>query len=289
MKRNILVGFSLILAVFLTSCGGGSKKSDTEETNKEVTIAMVNWIECIANTHLAKAVLEQKGYEVELVNADVAPVFAAVAKGDADVFMEVWEPITHEPYMEKFGDQVERLGVVYEEGLLGLVVPQYVEINSIDELNSAKGQFEGKIVGINPGAGIMSVTEKVIDEYNLDYELVTSSEAGMLASLKRAYDKEEAVVVTGWKPHTKFARYDLKILEDPKGTMGAAETISVIATNGWAEANPELATFFSNFKMNDDNLGSLMLAIEENAGNEEEAALNWYNEHKTLVDSWFNE
>ncbi len=288
MKRNILVRFSLILAVFLTSCGSGNKKGATDKENKKVTIAMVNWIECIANTHLAKVVLEQRGYEVELVNADVAPVFAAVAKGNADVFMEVWEPITHQPYMEKFGDQVERLGVVYEEGRLGLVVPQYVDINSIDELNSAKGQFEGKIIGINPGAGIMSVTEKVVDEYGLDYELVTSSEAGMLASLKRAYDRENWVVVTGWKPHTKFARYDLKILDDPKGTMGAAETISTIATKGWAEANPELATFFSNFKMNDDHLGSLMLAIEENAGSEDEAALNWYNEHKALVDGWFN-
>lgn len=289
MKRNILVVASLVTTVFLTSCSTGQKKSEAENANKEVTIAMVNWIECIANTHLAKVVLEEKGYDVELINADVAPVFAAVARGDADVFMEVWEPVTHKSYMEKFGAQVENIGTVYTDGRLGLVVPQYVQINSIDELNSVKAKFDGKIIGINPGAGIMSVTEKVIDEYDLDYELVASSEAGMLASLKKAYDKEEWIVVTGWKPHTKFARYNLKILEDPKGSMGAAETISVIATKGWTDENPELATFFNNFKMNDDLLGSLMLAIENNPGAEDEAAKNWYQEHKELVDSWFKE
>ena len=289
MKRNNLFGVIILFAVFFMSCTGGKNQNNTAGENKEVTIAMVNWIECIANTHLAKVVLEERGYDVELVNADVAPVFAAVAKGNADVFMEVWEPITHKSYMEKFGDQLETLGTVYEEGRLGLVVPKYVDINSIDELNNVKAQFDGKIIGINPGAGIMSVTKKVIDGYKLDYELVTSSEAGMLASLKRAYDKGEWIVVTGWKPHTKFARYDLKILEDPQGTMGAAETISVIATKGWSDTHPELATFFSNFKMSDDLLGSLMLAIENNAGTEDEAALNWYHEHRELVDGWFSE
>ncbi|MGQ7869515.1 glycine betaine ABC transporter substrate-binding protein [Sunxiuqinia sp. sy24] len=287
MKRTSLLGFILVFAIFLTSCTGGKKNSADEETNKEVTIAMVNWIECIANTHLAKVVLEERGYDVELINADVAPVFAAVAKGDADLFMEVWEPITHKSYIEKFGAKVEHLGTVYKDGRLGLVVPQYVEINSIDELNSVKEKFDGKIIGINPGAGIMGITENVIKDYELDLELVTSSEAGMLASLKRAYDKGEWIAVTGWKPHTKFARYDLKILEDPKGVMGEVETISVIATKGWAKANPELAPFFKNFQLNDDLLGTLMVAIESNPGSEDEAALAWYNEHKELVDSWF--
>ncbi len=278
--------FVALAAIVLASCAGGQKKATDE---KKVTIAMVNWIECIANTNLAKAVLEEKGYDVKLVNADVAPVFAAVAKGNADVFMEVWEPVTHEPYLTKFGNQIEHVGTVYSEGRLGLVVPSYVSINSIEELNGVADKFDGKIIGINPGAGIMNITEKVIEEYGLNLELVASSEAGMLASLKKAYDKNEWIVVTGWKPHTKFARYDLKILEDPKKTMGEAETISVIATKGWMEANPELATFFKNFKMDDELLGSLMVAVENSPGKESEAAKEWYLAHKELVDSWFAE
>lgn len=278
--------FFVVISLLLAACSGGQKKTTDREV---VTIAMVNWIECIANTNLAKVVLEEKGYEVKLINADVAPVFAAVAKGNADLFMEVWEPVTHKPYMEKFGGQVERIGTIYPDGRIGLVVPAYVTINSIDEMNEVSDQFSGKIVGINPGAGIMSLTEQVINDYSLDYELVASSEAGMLASLKKAYDKQDWIIVTGWKPHTKFFRYDLKILDDPKKTMGGAETISIIATKGWAEKNPKLATFFKNFKVDDDLLGSLMVAVEENPGRESEAARKWYEEHRVLVDSWFEE
>lgn len=284
-QKYLLVGLTIVLTLFFSNCTETQKK----ENDKEVTIAMVNWIECIANAHLCKVVLEDKGYNVNLINADVAPIFAAVAKGDADVFMEVWEPITHSAYMDNFGNQLEKVGVIYTEGILALVVPDYVTIKSIDELNSAKEKFNGDIIGIDPGAGIMGITAKVIDEYNLDYQLIPSSEAGMLAALKRAYDRKEWIVVTGWKPHSKFTRHNLKVLEDPKGVLGEAETISIIAQKGWSERRPELATFFSNIKLNDELWGSLMLAIESNPGKEDDAARGWYNNHKELVDRWFQE
>lgn len=279
---------SAIVAFFmLFSCGNKKNSENSTESKGTVKIAYVNWIECIADTYLAKAALEAKGYEVEVINADVAPVFAAVAKGDADLFLEVWEPITHKDYVERFGDKIEKVGTIYTEGKLGLVVPDYVTINSIEELNEHKDKFDGKIIGINPGAGIMSLTNDLIEAYNLDLELVTSSEAGMLATLKRDFDRNNWVAVTGWKPHTKFAKWNLKILEDPKKVYGETETISVYATKGWSAKNPELATFFSNFKMNDENLGTLMVAMEENPGKESEAANEWYLNHKDLVDSWF--
>ncbi|GET34450.1 glycine/betaine ABC transporter [Prolixibacter bellariivorans] len=289
MHMNLLRKLTIISAValMLTSCGGSKKKNSEKGAQKKITIAMVNWSECIADTHLAKVALEAHGYKVDLVNADVAPVFAAVAKGDANVFMEVWGPITHKPYLDKFGDKIEKLGTIYKDGRLGLVVPDYVTIDSINQLNEYKDKFDGKIIGINPGAGIMKITQNVIKDYNLDYELVTSSEAGMLASLKKAYDKKEWVVVTGWKPHTMFAKWKLKILKDPKKVMGNAESISTYATKGWAAKNPEAATFFSNFKMNDDLLGSLMLAVEAAPGKEDQAAQKWYEDHKELVDGWF--
>ena len=286
---NLLRKLTIIFAaaLMLTSCGGSKKKNSEKGAQKKVTIAMVNWAECIADTHLAKVALEDHGYKVDLINADVAPVFAAIAKGDANVFMEVWSPITHKPYLDKFGDKIEKLGTIYTDGRLGLVVPQYVTIDSINQLNEYKDKFDGKIIGINPGAGIMKITQKVIKDYGLNYELVTSSEAGMLASLKKAYDKKEWIVVTGWKPHTMFAKYKLKILKDPKKVMGEAENISTYATKGWAAKNPEAATFFSNFKMNDKLLGSLMLAVEAAPGKEDQAAQKWYDQHKQLVDSWF--
>ncbi|PWW17631.1 substrate binding protein of glycine betaine ABC transport system [Cytobacillus oceanisediminis] len=69
----------------------------------------------------------------------------------------------------------------------------------------------------------------VIPEYGLeDWEVVEGSSAAMTAALKKAYDKEEPIIVTGWSPHWKFASFDLKYLEDPKGIYGGAEDVNTV-------------------------------------------------------------
>ena len=95
-------------------------------------------------TNLAKVILEDQGYRVTLKNADIAPIFTSVASGKADVFMDAWLPVTHADYMEQYGDRLETLGTVYEHAKLGLVVPEYVTIRSIEDLNAHQDQFKGK-------------------------------------------------------------------------------------------------------------------------------------------------
>lgn len=94
------------------------------------------------------------------------------------------------------------------------------------DADSVGGQLNYTITGIDAGAGIMAATEKAIEEYGLeDYTLQTSSSAAMTAALAAAYEREEAIVVTGWTPHWKFAKYDLKYLEDPKGIFGDRKSV----------------------------------------------------------------
>jgi glycine betaine/proline transport system substrate-binding protein len=64
------------------------------------------------------------------------------------------------------------LGEAFSEGTTGLVVPAYVTINSIEELNANKDKFKGEIIGIGGGAGIHANTVKAIDLYGLDYEQI---------------------------------------------------------------------------------------------------------------------
>ena len=113
-------------------------------------------------TNLAKVILEDQGYRVTLKNADIAPIFTSVASGKADVFMDAWLPVTHADYMEQYGDRLETLGTVYEHAKLGLVVPEYVTIRSIEDLNAHKDQFKGEIIGIDAGAGLMIRRFKII-------------------------------------------------------------------------------------------------------------------------------
>ena len=244
MKRMKLAGAVLLTALLTVACG---PKTD----EKKIDIAYVNWSEGIAMTNLAKVIFEEQGYRVNLLNADLAPVFASLSQKKADVFLDAWLPGTMGDYIAQYGDKLETLGTVYDNARIGLVVPEYVTINSIEELNQVRARFKGEIVGIDAGAGIMKATDKAIPDYGLDYKLLTSSGPAMTASLKKAIDKKEWVVVTGWTPHWMFDRFDLKILADPKGIYGGAEKIQVLAWKGFSEKDPFAARLLSNMHLTD--------------------------------------
>ena len=235
MNNKIRIITIVLFAVFLfISCGGGGE-------NKKIKIAYANWSEGIAMTYMVRTILQEQGYDVELLNADLAPIFTSLSRKKADVFMDVWLPVTMNDYIAQYGDKLEIIGEVYDEARIGLVVPEYVTVNSIDELNAQKDRFGSKIIGIDAGAGIMRATDSAIENYGLDYKLMTSSGPAMTASLKKAIDRNEWIVVTGWTPHWMFDRFKLKILEDPKKAYGAAEKIYTVAWRGFSEKNPFVA------------------------------------------------
>ena len=111
--------------------------------------------------------------------------------------------------MKQYGKNLEILGKIYPDARIGLVVPDYVDIHSIDQLNANKEKFGGEIIGIDAGAGIMHAADMAIEKYNLDYKLLESSGPAMTAVLKRAIDEHQWIVVTGWTPHWMFTRFKL--------------------------------------------------------------------------------
>ena len=143
-----------------------------------------------------------------------------------------------------------------------------------------------KITGIDPGAGIMEATDRAIEDYELDeWTLTTGSGAAMTAALKKAYDREEPIIVTGWTPHWKFAEFDLKYLEDPKGSFGGEEEIHSIGRIGLADDLPEAHAILSNFNWSEDDMGEVMIAIQDGE-NEEVAAQNWIDANEEKVAEW---
>lgn len=143
-----------------------------------------------------------------------------------------------------------------------------------------------KITGIDPGAGIMEATQKAIDEYGLeDWSLTSGSSAAMTAALKKAYDAEEPIIITGWTPHWKFAEYDLKYLEDPKGVYGGEEEIHTIGRLGLKEDMPEAHQILSNFNWTEDDMGAVMIEIKDGE-KPEVAAQNWIDANPEKVAEW---
>ncbi|QOY37753.1 glycine betaine ABC transporter substrate-binding protein [Anaerobacillus isosaccharinicus] len=147
-------------------------------------------------------------------------------------------------------------------------------------------QLSYTITGIDAGAGIMAATEEAIEEYGLEgYTLQTSSSAAMTAALAAAYEKEEAIVVTGWTPHWKFAKYDLKYLEDPKGVFGASESIHTIARIGLDADHPSAYEVLDNFYWDQADMGEIMVAVNEGA-DPVDAAADWVANNQDKVSQW---
>ncbi|MBE4910030.1 glycine/betaine ABC transporter [Bacillus luteolus] len=148
-------------------------------------------------------------------------------------------------------------------------------------------QVDYKIVGIDPGAGLMNLTiNNVLPEYGLDeWDVVEGSGAAMAAALKKAYDKEEPIIVTGWSPHWKFASYDLKYLEDPKGIYGGAEDVNTIVRQGLNEDHPDAYKLLDQFNWEPEHIETVMNLIQ--AGSEPaDAATQWVSENGDLVSAW---
>jgi glycine betaine/proline transport system substrate-binding protein len=153
--------------------------------------------------------------------------------------------------------------------------------------DSVGEQVDYEIVGIDPGAGIMKLTiNEVLPEYGLaDWDVVEGSGAAMAAALKKAYDKEEPIIVTGWNPHWKFAKFDLKYLEDPKGIYGGAEDVNTIVRQGLQEDHPDAYKLLDQFNWEPEHIETVMKVIQE--GTEPaDAAAQWVSENEELVSTW---
>ncbi|WP_121639299.1 glycine betaine ABC transporter substrate-binding protein [Virgibacillus sp. Bac330] len=287
-RLGLVAGLSLTL--FAAGCGSDDESSDSKEgtsgegESKEIELVYVEWDSEVASTHVIGKVLEDQGFDVTLTPLDNAVMWEAVANGEADGMVAAWLPGTHQSQYEQYGDQVVELGVNLEGAKIGLVVPEYMDVTSIEDLDK---QADQTITGIEPGAGVVAASEKAVEDYeNLsDWTVQTSSSGAMATELGSAIENEEEIVVTGWTPHWKFAKYDLKYLEDPKGSFGEAETIETMVREGLEEDMPNAYQILDQFSWTAEDMEAVMLEISDGA-KPTEAAANWIEENQDKVDEW---
>ncbi|GGG09795.1 hypothetical protein GCM10007425_00140 [Lysinibacillus alkalisoli] len=291
-KKFTLASMTMAAALALAACGGDDKADDNKKTddskgssdNKEINLAYVEWDTEIASTNVVGAVLEDLGYKVELTPLDNAVMWEAVANGEADAMVAAWLPHTHEAQYEKYKDDMVEVGENLKGAKIGLVVPEYMAVNSIADL---KDEANKTITGIEPGAGVVGAAEKAVEEYdNLNgWTVQTSSSGAMTVALEQAIENEEDVIVTGWSPHWKFAKFDLKYLEDPESVFGSEETINTFARKDLEKDMPDAYKVLEAFHWTSDDLEEVMLAVADGK-DPKEAAKDWIEANQDKVDEW---
>ena len=289
--RPFLAAAMLIVA--LAGCGG----SGEGETPKKppVRFVYVSWIEGIAMTHVAKVLVEDSlGYEAPLVQAGGAAfAFSAVAEGDADVFLDAWLPTTHGEYWTTYGDRLTDLGPVYDSTTVGLAVPDYVGIRHVRDLPEIADAVDGEIVGIESGAIINRQTRDVLGQHGLAdrFRVVSSSDAAMVSALQRAVDNREPVVITGWKPHWMWGRFDLRYLRGAQtgeaDVFGEPENIRKLARPRFRSEMPaDVVALVDNLHLSDEAMTNLMTRFRPGEEDPLATARQWIEEHPDLVASW---
>ncbi|GEK34469.1 glycine betaine ABC transporter substrate-binding protein [Kurthia sibirica] len=281
MKFTALA-LGLGLTAIVAGCGSSDKESSKDD--KKIELAYVEWDTEVASTNVIAKVLEDKGFKVKTTALDNAVMWEAVSNGKADGMVAGWLPNTHAAQYEKYKDKLVDLGVNLKGAKVGLVVPEYMKVDSIADL---KDQANKSITGIEPGAGIMSATEKALKEYkNLsDWKLKSSSSGAMTVALGQAIKKNEDIVITGWSPHWMFQKYDLKYLKDPDNVFGGEESIHTFVSKDLKKKSPEAYKILDNFHWTTKDMEEVMLDVADGE-TPEKAAEKWIKAHKDQVDEW---
>ena len=294
-KHSTYLGHAIIFLIIILLLSAGCTKRSSPVSNKDnskvqepVKLVYVEWASELASAHVVKAVIEEKlDRKCQLLSVSLIAMWESIAAGDQDATVAAWLPSLQARFFEEHRSEVQDLGPNLEGTKIGLVVPEYVSIDSITELDSHAAQFNNKIIGIDPHAGIMERTTAAIEAYGLEnMDLVTGSGPTMTSALGEAIQEQRWIVVTGWTPHWKFAKYDLKYLQDPLGVYGEEERIHTIVRKGLQEDMPKVYSFLENFYWEPEDMQAVMLLAKDEDISYQRAAQKWIQENKVLVDSW---
>jgi len=283
-KKQKIGGTAVAIVAIIALIAGSTLFSSAKNGEKNISLSYVEWDTEVASTHVVGEVLKDVGYNVSLTPLDNAIMWESISKGETDAMVAAWLPGTHGEQYKQYKDKVDDLGENLKGAKLGIVVPQYMDVDSIEDLKDQAGK---KITGIEPGAGVVAAAEKTQKAYNnlSDWSVETSSSGAMTVALGQAIKNKEEIVITGWSPHWMFAKYDLKYLEDPKSTMGKEETIHTMARKGLEKENPEAYNILKNFHWTKEDMESVMLEIN-NGTDPTQAARNWIDSHEKEVAEW---
>ncbi len=282
MWNKIFLNF-LILLIFI-SCSKHRSKASLE----------VVYFECgssLIEAEIIKMVLEdQLKYQVNLTLVSPAVGWASIATGMADICLSVWLPHTHAVFFENLKNKVEVLNPYLKGAKIGLAVPSYIPCHSIEDLKQFALQFDKKIYGIDPGAGIMMRLESAVEKYGLnEYEILEGNEAIMIASLTQVVKESKWIVVTAWTPHPIFHMKNLKYLEDPYHIFGEEEYITAICKKNLIHEAPKAYHFLRQFSIEISDIEKMEFLMNVENISPKILAQEWIIQHQPDIEKWLQE
>ena len=287
MKKTLSLT-ALALLVGTTSANAGDS-----ESCKAVRFADVGWTDIQVTTGTAAIVLEALGYAPDVKTVSVPVALASMKSKDIDVFLGNWMPsMTAEMAPYNAEKSVDTVGLNLDGAGYGLVVPQYVVdagVKGLADLGAHKDKFGGKIYGIEPGdEGNRIVGEMIADPKNnlAGFELVESSEAGMLTEAEKAMAKNEWVIFLGWTPHPVMAGMKIAYLDGMGDSGFGSAKVYTLTRAAYAAECPNAGKFVSNLKFDLAMESAMMEPVLKDNADPKASALAWLKANPDTVKPW---
>ncbi|PWK63844.1 choline ABC transporter substrate-binding protein [Aminobacter sp. AP02] len=289
MSRMKSLAVAIGVSTFLST---GAAFAAEPESCKVVRLSDVGWTDIQATTGVASVLLTALGYEPQVIQLSVPVTYASLKNNDLDVFLGNWMPSMTNDIKDYTADgSVETIGVNLSGAGYGIVVPTYVAeagVKTLTDLGKFKDKFNGKIYGIEAGNDgnriILDMIKNPAD--NLEgFELVESSEAGMLTQAEQSMKANEWIAFLGWTPHPVMGAMKITYL-DGMGDSGFGEaTVSTNVRKGYVQECPNVGKLLGNLKFNLAMEGEMMDAILK-GGNANDAATAWLKANPDAVTPW---
>ncbi|SCB34900.1 glycine betaine ABC transporter substrate-binding protein [Rhizobium hainanense] len=254
---------------------------------KSITVGTMSWEDLTPITGITKKVLEDAGYTVKVVPfSEWGIAYAALGKGDIQILASQTDYVAQD-YWDKNKKRLEKISPVSHGLFQGVAVPKYVPIDSMDQLNANADKFGGKIVGIEPGSGLMRDTANAVKGYDLKLQLVEGSTAAMTAALKSAVDRKEWIAVTIWEPSWMMQKYDVKFLKDPKGIFPPPQSYYWIGKKGFSADYPHAREVIASVYVPLADITAINSAVNDGK-TMDDAIKDWTTSHADLLKRWEN-
>lgn len=261
-----------------------------------VTQSDPGWTDIAATNALSGVVLNALGYQQKVQNLSVALAFQGLKTGQVDVFLGNWMP-AQEPVISKFtaDGAIKVLGANLPAARFTLAVPDYVAaagVKDFADLQKYADKFSHKIYGIAPGAPANQNLKKMLDKHDFglqNWNLVESSESGMLAQVTRAVERKEWIVFLGWEPHAMNTRFKLTYLSGGDAYFGenyGRATVNTVTRKDFATQCPNLNHFFSQLKFDVALENAVITRVLDKQENVNDAARAELAKRPELLKGW---
>ncbi len=288
---GVAFGASLISMSISASAGDA-------ESCKDVRMSDVGWTDITAITAMTGAIVEQMGYKGDIKQLAVPVTFASMKSKDIDVFLGNWMPsmVADIEAYTKDGS-VETIGANLEGAKYTLAVNQELfdaGLKDFKDITKFKDKLGGKLYGIEPGNdGNRHILDLIKDPvFGLDgFELVESSEAGMLAQVAKLTGDKKDIVFLGWAPHPMNANFKIQYLTGGDALFGpnfGGASVFTTVRKGYVAECPNIGKLVTNLKFTMDMENNVMGEILNKGADPKAAALAWIKANPTALEAWLN-